>query len=99
VVQERKGILFPAFLLSFQIFSSFSSMKLCLKRKDIKEAMAFLTHCNLLKIEDILPFFPDFVLIDSFKEEVCICLFVSLLVIILFLLLFVAAYMYQFSSF
>jgi len=41
------------------------------ERKDIKEAMAFLTHCNLLKIEDILPFFPDFVLIDSFKEEIC----------------------------
>lgn len=41
------------------------------ERKDIKEAMAFLNHCNLLKIEDILPFFPDFVLIDSFKEEIC----------------------------
>ena len=41
-------------------------------KRDIKEAMAFLTHCNLLKIEDILPFFPDFVLIDSFKEEVCL---------------------------
>jgi len=41
------------------------------ERKDIKEAMAFLNHCNLLKIEDILPFFPDFVLIDSFKDEIC----------------------------
>lgn len=25
----------------------------------------------MLKIEDILPFFPDFVVIDDFKEEIC----------------------------
>jgi hypothetical protein len=31
-------------------------------------AMLFLRECELLKIEDILPFFPDFVLIDDFKE-------------------------------
>jgi vacuolar protein sorting-associated protein 18 len=36
-------------------------------RKNIKKAMAFLKDCDLLKIEDILPFFPDFVLIDDFK--------------------------------
>eukprot|EP01087_Luapelamoeba_hula_P008479 TRINITY_DN2114_c0_g1_i4.p1 TRINITY_DN2114_c0_g1~~TRINITY_DN2114_c0_g1_i4.p1 ORF type:complete len:616 (+),score=130.46 TRINITY_DN2114_c0_g1_i4:1191-3038(+) len=41
------------------------------EEKDIKKAMAFLRHCDLLKIEDILPFFPDFVLIDDFKEEIC----------------------------
>lgn len=29
--------------------------------------MDYLQHCELLKIEDILPFFPDFVLIDDFK--------------------------------
>ncbi|KAF9428590.1 hypothetical protein BGZ94_001853 [Podila epigama] len=40
-------------------------------RKDIKAAMEFLSNSDLLKIEDILPFFPDFVLIDDFKEEVC----------------------------
>lgn len=34
-------------------------------------AMAFLQQCDLLKIEDILPFFPDFVLIDDFKDEIC----------------------------
>lgn len=39
--------------------------------KDIKKAMAFLHQCELLKIEDILPFFPDFVLIDDFKQEIC----------------------------
>lgn len=29
--------------------------------------MNLLHECNLLKIEDILPFFPDFVTIDHFK--------------------------------
>ena len=30
-------------------------------------AMKFLKDCSILKIEDILPFFPDFVTIDYFK--------------------------------
>lgn len=33
--------------------------------------MAFLESTDLLKIEDILPFFPDFVVIDDFKAEIC----------------------------
>ena len=33
--------------------------------------MRFLENTDLLKIEDILPFFPDFVVIDDFKEEIC----------------------------
>lgn len=33
-------------------------------------AMRFL-DTDALKIEDILPFFPDFVLIDSFKDDIC----------------------------
>ncbi|KAI7880339.1 hypothetical protein K492DRAFT_76552 [Lichtheimia hyalospora FSU 10163] len=41
------------------------------EKKDIKTAMEFLQQSDLLKIEDILPFFPDFVLIDDFKEEIC----------------------------
>ncbi|KAL6061226.1 tethering complex subunit [Balamuthia mandrillaris] len=41
------------------------------EEKDIKKAMELLTQCDLLKIEDILPFFPDFVLIDDFKSEIC----------------------------
>ncbi|KAF9189184.1 hypothetical protein BGZ51_009790 [Haplosporangium sp. Z 767] len=41
------------------------------EKKDIKAAMEFLSNSDLLKIEDILPFFPDFVLIDDFKEEIC----------------------------
>ncbi|KAG0306462.1 hypothetical protein BGZ98_002342 [Dissophora globulifera] len=40
-------------------------------KKDIKAAMDFLSNSDLLKIEDILPFFPDFVLIDDFKDEIC----------------------------
>lgn len=28
----------------------------------------------MLTIEDILPFFPDFVVIDSFKREICVSL-------------------------
>ncbi|KAG5220515.1 vacuolar protein sorting protein [Salix suchowensis] len=39
-------------------------------KKDIKTAMRFLESTDLLKIEDILPFFPDFVVIDDFKEEI-----------------------------
>ncbi|KAI9322126.1 Pep3/Vps18/deep orange family-domain-containing protein [Dichotomocladium elegans] len=41
------------------------------ENKDIKTAMEFLRQSDLLKIEDILPFFPDFVHIDDFKDEIC----------------------------
>ena len=37
----------------------------------IKTAIDFLKRCNLLRIEDLIPFFPDFVLIDDFKDEIC----------------------------
>jgi hypothetical protein len=37
----------------------------------IKTAIDFLKRCELLKIEDLIPFFPDFVVIDDFKEEIC----------------------------
>lgn len=40
------------------------------KKNDIKTAMQFLESTDILKIEDILPFFPDFVVIDDFKEEI-----------------------------
>lgn len=33
--------------------------------------MEFLKECSVLKIEDILPFFPEFTLIDNFKDEIC----------------------------
>ena len=33
--------------------------------------MSLLQNSELLKIEDILSFFPDFVVIDDFKEEIC----------------------------
>jgi hypothetical protein len=38
---------------------------------DIKEAMGILKESNVLLIEDILPFFPDFVVINDFKKEIC----------------------------
>uniref|UniRef100_A0A2P2LBD4 Uncharacterized protein n=1 Tax=Rhizophora mucronata TaxID=61149 RepID=A0A2P2LBD4_RHIMU len=42
------------------------------KRENIRRALAFLKETDgLLKIEDILPFFPDFALIDDFKEAIC----------------------------
>ncbi|XP_071479921.1 vacuolar protein sorting-associated protein 18 homolog [Diadema antillarum] len=41
------------------------------EQNDIKKAMAVLQECPLLKIEDILPFFPDFVTIDHFKDAIC----------------------------
>ncbi|TPX38727.1 hypothetical protein SeLEV6574_g07674 [Synchytrium endobioticum] len=44
------------------------------KKQDIKQAIEFLRQSQLLKIEDILPFFPDFVLIDDFKDEICAAL-------------------------
>jgi len=36
--------------------------------------MEFIKDTSLLKIEDILPFFPDFVIIDDFKDEICLAL-------------------------
>jgi len=41
---------------------------------NIKTAIDFLNRCDLLKIEDLIPFFPDFVIIDDFKEEICTAL-------------------------
>lgn len=41
------------------------------KTEGIKAAIDFLKRCELLRIEDLIPFFPDFVVIDDFKEEIC----------------------------
>ncbi|KAH6622436.1 Pep3/Vps18/deep orange family-domain-containing protein [Boeremia exigua] len=40
----------------------------------IAPAIAFLRRCPLLRIEDLIPFFPDFVRIDAFKDEICAAL-------------------------
>lgn len=37
-------------------------------------AMQFLEKTDLIKIEDILPFFPDFVVIDDFKDGIAAAL-------------------------
>jgi hypothetical protein len=39
-----------------------------------RSAVAFMESSDLLKIEDILPFFPDFFVIDDFKDEICTAL-------------------------
>ncbi|KAK5733926.1 tethering complex subunit [Elasticomyces elasticus] len=44
------------------------------RSKGIKSAIEFLKRCELLRIEDLIPFFPDFVVIDDFKEEICAAL-------------------------
>ncbi|XP_033628364.1 vacuolar protein sorting-associated protein 18 homolog [Asterias rubens] len=41
------------------------------EQSDIQKAMLVLHECPQLKIEDILPFFPDFVTIDHFKDAIC----------------------------
>lgn len=38
---------------------------------DIQKAMEFLQQCDLIKIEDVLPFFSDFTTIDLFKDVIC----------------------------
>ncbi|WFD20200.1 hypothetical protein MCAP1_002444 [Malassezia caprae] len=37
----------------------------------MQEAMRFLLRTDLLTVEDILPFFPDFCVVDDLKEEIC----------------------------
>ncbi|KAL1919217.1 uncharacterized protein VTP21DRAFT_1909 [Calcarisporiella thermophila] len=44
------------------------------EKKNVKEAMSVLKQCDLLTIDDILPFFPDFVVIDDLKGEICAAL-------------------------
>ena len=39
-------------------------------KKDVKSAMEFLRNNEHIKIEDILPFFPDFFTIDDFKDAI-----------------------------
>nr|OQO16082.1 hypothetical protein B0A51_16507 [Rachicladosporium sp. CCFEE 5018] len=48
--------------------------KVISQNKGIKPAMEFLKRCELLRIEDLIPFFPDFVVIDDFKAEICAAL-------------------------
>ncbi|KAF6767215.1 Clathrin, heavy chain/VPS, 7-fold repeat [Kalmanozyma brasiliensis GHG001] len=38
---------------------------------DMKSAMAFLRRTDLISIEDVLPFFPDFAVIDDCKDDIC----------------------------
>lgn len=40
-------------------------------RKAIKPAIEIMKESDCLKIEDLLPHFPDFVVIDDFKDDIC----------------------------
>ncbi|TKA31142.1 hypothetical protein B0A50_02111 [Salinomyces thailandicus] len=48
--------------------------KVIQREKGIRSAIDFLKRCELLRIEDLIPFFPDFIIIDDFKEEICTAL-------------------------
>lgn len=37
-------------------------------------ALDLLQRCELLRIEDLVPLFPDFMAIDDFKDEICLAL-------------------------
>lgn len=51
------------------------AQKVITQDSGIKTALDFLKRSDagdgLLRIEDLIPFFPDFVVIDDFKEEIC----------------------------
>lgn len=40
-------------------------------KDDVKQALELLKECDLLRIEDLLPFFSDFERIDHFKDAIC----------------------------
>lgn len=46
-------------------------------KNDVKQALELLKKCDLLRIEDLLPYFDDFEKIDHFKEAICDALKVS----------------------
>ena len=39
--------------------------------QDVEKALSIMKECDLIKIEDVLPFFPDLLTIDLFKEAIC----------------------------
>lgn len=43
-------------------------------KNDVTRALELLKECDLLRIEDLLPFFDDFQKIDHFKEAICAAL-------------------------
>jgi len=45
--------------------------KVVRQNNDVSSAMDFLKNCDLLKIEDILPFFSEITRIDDFKDAIC----------------------------
>lgn len=52
-------------------------------KNDVKQALELLKECDLLRIEDLLPFFDDFQKIDHFKEVICDALKVCWMLLLL----------------
>lgn len=40
----------------------------------IVESAQILNECQLLSVEDVLPLFPEFIIIDTFKSDICVSL-------------------------
>jgi hypothetical protein len=40
-------------------------------KQDIPQVMQILKECRVLRLEDVLPFFPDFTQIETFKDAIC----------------------------
>jgi len=47
------------------------AQKVVQDNNDVCNAMEFLKNCDLLKIEDVLPFFSEITRIDDFKDAIC----------------------------
>ncbi|KAF3926009.1 hypothetical protein ABW20_dc0107859 [Dactylellina cionopaga] len=58
-------------VLTKQLWLSIAKTVIKQSNGAIKPALEVLNECKLLKIEDLIPFFPDFVVIDDFKEQIC----------------------------
>lgn len=41
---------------------------------DVVKAMDFVKNCDLVSIQDLLPYFPDFTTIEHFKDAICLSL-------------------------
>ena len=73
----------PFFLNMMLLYSVIQVARHVVQEKnDIKLAMEFLKECPSVKIEDILPFFPDFVTIDHFKVLFLIITIVDIFIIV-----------------
>ncbi len=50
---------------------TFRGNKIHCSQRLTHSVIQLIRESNVLEIEDVLPFFPDFVLINDFKDEIC----------------------------